>query len=146
MLAQSKAFSGFAVDDLEQARDFYGETLGLEVELIEDPGLLTHPPRRRTATPSSIPNPTSSPPPTRSSTSRSTTSSAAVDGLTDRGVAFERYEGMEQDERGICPTAPAREIAWFKDPAGNILAVLRGTETESSEPARTRRRSAGRWL
>ena len=40
MLAQSKAFSGFAVDDVERAREFYGETLGLEVELIEGPGLL----------------------------------------------------------------------------------------------------------
>ena len=53
---------------------------------------------------------------------------AAVDWLTSRGVTMERYEGMEQDERGIShPPSPdyGPEIAWFKDPAGNILAVLK---------------------
>ena len=48
---------------------------------------------------------------------------AAVDGLTERGVSFERYEGFEQDERGIA-RAEGPYIAWFKDPAGNILSVL----------------------
>jgi hypothetical protein len=47
----------------------------------------------------------------------------AVDGLAARGVSFERYEGFEQDEKGIA-RGPGPAIAWFKDPAGNILAVL----------------------
>jgi catechol 2,3-dioxygenase-like lactoylglutathione lyase family enzyme len=110
MLAQSKAFSGFAVDDLEQARDFYGETLGLEVELIEDPGLLNIKLAgdRDTLV---YPKPDFQP------------ATYTVLNFPERGVAFERYEGMDQDEKGISH-GPGPEIAWFKDPAGNILAVL----------------------
>jgi catechol 2,3-dioxygenase-like lactoylglutathione lyase family enzyme len=126
MLAQSKAFSGFAVDDLEKARDFYGETLGLEVELIEEPGLLNihlvdgrdtlvYPkPDFEAATYTILNFPVDD-------------VGAAVDELTARGVSFERYDGFEQDEKGIAH-GPGPEIAWFKDPAGNILAVL---ESES---------------
>ena len=126
MLAQSKAFSGFAVDDLEQAREFYGETLGLEVELIDEPGLLNiklaggrdvlvYPkPDFQPATYTILNFPVDD-------------VEAAVDDLSARGVAFERYDGMEQDEKGIA-RGPGPEIAWFKDPAGNILAVL---ESES---------------
>ncbi len=122
MLANSNAFSGFAVDDLEKAREFYGETLGLEVELIDDPGLLDlklagdrdvlvyakgdFEPATYTILNFPVDD-----------------VEATVDGLTDRGVAFERYEGMEQDGKGISH-GPGPEIAWFKDPAGNILAVL----------------------
>ncbi|MDQ4024973.1 MAG: VOC family protein, partial [Actinomycetota bacterium] len=47
---------------------------------------------------------------------------AAVDELTRRGITFERYEGFDQDEKGISRGRP--NVAWFKDPAGNILAVL----------------------
>jgi hypothetical protein len=49
---------------------------------------------------------------------------AAVDELASRGVQFERYEGMDQDEKGISRAAGGPPIAWFKDPAGNILSVL----------------------
>ena len=48
---------------------------------------------------------------------------AAVDELTANGVSFERYDGFDQDERGIDRSGPNGGIAWFKDPAGNILAV-----------------------
>jgi hypothetical protein len=48
---------------------------------------------------------------------------AAVDELAGKGVEFERYEGFDQDENGIDRSGPAGGIAWFKDPAGNILAV-----------------------
>ena len=48
---------------------------------------------------------------------------AAVDQLAEKGVEFERYEGFDQDEKGIDRSGPAGGIAWFKDPAGNILAV-----------------------
>src|SRR5258707_15325034 len=49
---------------------------------------------------------------------------AAVDELSSRGVQFERYEGFDQDEKGIARGGPGPRIAWFRDPAGNILSVL----------------------
>ena len=125
MLTQSKAFSGFAVDDLEQAREFYGETLGLEVELIEEPGLLNiHLAGDRDTL--AYPKPDFQPATYTILNFPVDDVEAAVDGLVARGVVFERYEGMEQDGKGIS-RGPGPEIAWFKDPAGNILAVL---ETE----------------
>jgi predicted enzyme related to lactoylglutathione lyase len=48
---------------------------------------------------------------------------AAVDGLAERGVSFERYEGFDHDEKGIV-RAPGPQIAWFKDPSGNVIAVM----------------------
>ena len=51
---------------------------------------------------------------------------ATVDRLTAAGVTFERYPGMDQDDRGISRDAGGPAIAWFKDPAGNILSVLEG--------------------
>jgi catechol 2,3-dioxygenase-like lactoylglutathione lyase family enzyme len=126
MLAQSKAFSGFAVDDLEKARDFYGETLGLEVELIEEPGLLSiHLAGGRDTL--VYPKPDFEPATYTILNFPVDDVGAAVDELTARGVSFERYDGFEQDEKGIA-RGPGPEIAWFKDPAGNILAVL---ESES---------------
>jgi predicted enzyme related to lactoylglutathione lyase len=126
MLAQSKAFSGFAVDDLEKARDFYGETLDLEVELVEEPGLLNiHLAGGRDTL--VYPKPDFEPATYTILNFPVDDVEAAVDDLASRGVAFERYDGMEQDEKGIA-RGPGPEIAWFKDPAGNILAVL---ESES---------------
>jgi catechol 2,3-dioxygenase-like lactoylglutathione lyase family enzyme len=122
MLAQSKAFSGFAVDDLERARDFYGGTLGLDVELIEEPGLLNIKLAggRDTLV---YPKPDFEPATYTILNFPVDDVEAAVDELGGRGVSFERYEGMEQDEKGIS-RGPGPEIAWFKDPAGNILSVL----------------------
>ena len=126
MLAQSKAFSGFAVDDIEKAREFYGDTLGLEVEgggrrvgrarllnlkLAGDRATLVYPkPDFEPATYTILNFPVDD-------------VEATVDGLTERGVSFERYEGVEQDEKGIS-RGMGPTIAWFKDPAGNVLAVL----------------------
>jgi catechol 2,3-dioxygenase-like lactoylglutathione lyase family enzyme len=122
MLAQSKAFSGFAVDDLERAREFYGETLGLEVEVIEGPGLLNiHLPGGRDTL--VYPKPDFQPATYTILNFPVDDVEAAVDDLGARGVSFERYDGMEQDEKGIS-RGPGPEIAWFKDPAGNILSVL----------------------
>jgi catechol 2,3-dioxygenase-like lactoylglutathione lyase family enzyme len=126
MLAQSKAFSGFAVDDLEKARDFYGETLALEVELVEEPALLNiHLAGGRDIL--VYPKADFEPATYTILNFPVDDVEAAVDDLASRGVAFERYDGMEQDEKGIA-RGPGPEIAWFKDPAGNILAVL---ESES---------------
>jgi catechol 2,3-dioxygenase-like lactoylglutathione lyase family enzyme len=122
MLAQSKAFSGFAVDDLERAREFYGETLGLEVEQIEGPGLLNiHLAGGRDTL--VYPKPDFQPATYTILNFPVDDVEAAVDDLGARGVSFERYDGMEQDEKGIA-RGPGPEIAWFKDPAGNILSVL----------------------
>jgi catechol 2,3-dioxygenase-like lactoylglutathione lyase family enzyme len=106
MLANSKAFSGFAVKDLEEARAFYGDTLGLETS--EENGLLTLHLAGDRATILNFPVPDIG---------------AAVDGLVARGVEFERYDGFEQDEKGIA-RAGGPPIAWFTDPSGNILSVL----------------------
>jgi catechol 2,3-dioxygenase-like lactoylglutathione lyase family enzyme len=123
MLAESKAFSGFAVDDLERAREFYGETLGLDVETLADgPGILSlHLPQGDTL----IYLKEDNRPANHTILNFSVDDvDAEVDELASRGVTFERYEGFEQDEKGIA-RGPGPDIAWFKDPAGNILAVLR---------------------
>jgi catechol 2,3-dioxygenase-like lactoylglutathione lyase family enzyme len=122
MLAQSKAFSGFAVPDLEAAREFYGGALGLDVELIEDPGLLSiHLAGDRDVL--VYPKPDFEPATYTILNFPVDDVDALVEGLTERGVVFERYEGLDQDEKGIS-RGMGPTIAWFKDPAGNVLAVL----------------------
>ena len=123
MLENSPAFSGYSADDITAAKRFYGETLGLEVS--ESNGLLTlhlrggrdtliypkgerHQPARFTVLNFPVDD-----------------IEAAVNDLVSRGVEFERYEGMDQDERGIS-RGGGPLIAWFTDPAGNILSVLQG--------------------
>jgi catechol 2,3-dioxygenase-like lactoylglutathione lyase family enzyme len=125
MLEDSKAFSGFAVPDLEQARDFYDGALGLNVEVVEPPGLLT----LHLAGGNDVfvyPKPDFVPATYTILNFPVDDIDAAVDELTSRGVAFERYEGFEQDEKGILRGGPGPDIAWFTDPAGNILSVLSG--------------------
>ncbi len=124
MLADSKAFSGFAVPDLDEARRFYGETLGLNVEVLDpDNGLLSlhHPGDRDTLV---YLKPDFTPATYTILNFQVDDIDAAVDGLAERGVSFERYDGFEQDEKGIA-TGPGPRIAWFKDPAGNILSVIK---------------------
>ena len=118
MLQDSKAFSGYSTDDIARARQFYGETLGLRVN--EDNGFLTlhlagdrdtlvypkdnHVPATYTVLNFPVDD-----------------IEAAVDELVSRGVQFEHYDGV--DEKGINRSGGPL-IAWFKDPAGNILSVL----------------------
>jgi catechol 2,3-dioxygenase-like lactoylglutathione lyase family enzyme len=123
MLANSKAFSGFAVDDLAEARQFYSETLGLRTTLInEDHGLLTlHLGGDRDTLVYLSPGMT---PPSYTILNFPVDDiDAAVDELASRGVAFEQYEEMPQDEKGVMREGGPL-IAWFKDPAGNTLSVL----------------------
>ena len=123
MLAKSKAYSGFAVDDADAARRFYGETLGLTVTDIDaEMGLLSLdlPGDRGTLV---YARPGHTPADYTILNFPVDDIEAAVDGLVERGVEFERYEGFDQDERGIARDAGPR-IAWFKDPAGNVLAVM----------------------
>jgi catechol 2,3-dioxygenase-like lactoylglutathione lyase family enzyme len=123
MLANSEAFSGFAVPDLKQAKQFYGETLGLKVTDLDEDVLLQlelagdrnvllyvkpdHAPGNYTILNFPVDD-----------------IDAVVDGLTERGVQFERYDDFEQDDKGIF-RGEGPLIAWFKDPFGNILSVIK---------------------
>jgi predicted enzyme related to lactoylglutathione lyase len=122
VLENSKAYSGFAVDDIEKAKGFYGETLGLKttqvseeeglisLELAGDrPTLIYHKPDFTPATYTILNFPVDD-------------IEKAVDELAGRGVTFEQYDAFEQDEKGIAHAGPL--VAWFKDPAGNILSVI----------------------
>ena len=122
MFGNTKAFSGFSVDDIEQARQFYAETLGLEVteangmltlHIAGDRPVLVYPKPNHTPASFTILNfPVEDIEP-------------AVDQLAARGVVFERYEGTPAatDEKGIF-RGGGPLIAWFTDPAGNVLSVV----------------------
>jgi len=121
MFAETKAFSGFAVPDVEQAREFYEGTLGLNVS--EDNGLLIlHLAGGRDTL--VYPKPDHEPANYTILNFQVDDIDQAVDRLTQRGVQFERYDGFGQDEKGISRGQGGPPIAWFTDPAGNILAVL----------------------
>jgi catechol 2,3-dioxygenase-like lactoylglutathione lyase family enzyme len=121
MFTNTKAFSGFAVDDVEKAREFYGDTLGLKTS--EENGLLTlHIADDR---PTLVyPRPNHTPAEYTILNFPVDDIDKAVEELTARGVQFERYEGFDQDERGIM-RGEGPPIAWFKDPAGNVLSVIK---------------------
>jgi predicted enzyme related to lactoylglutathione lyase len=123
MFKDTKAFSGFAVNDLAVAKKFYGETLGLEVEQggqglrLKIAGgnatFVYSKPDHEPATYTILNFPVDD-------------IDKAVDELTAAGVKFEHY-GNLTDARGIArgaTTGGGPDIAWFKDPAGNILSVL----------------------
>ena len=120
MFADTKAFSGFAVGSIVEAQKFYGETLGLRTS--EHYGLLTlHLAGERDTL--VYPRPDHVPATYTILNFPVDDIEAAVDELTSRGVQFERYDGLVQDARGIS-RGGGPYIAWFKDPAGNILSVL----------------------
>jgi len=120
MFKDTKAFSGFSVDDVERAMDFYGGTLGVETSIENgmlelrvsggNPILVYPKPNHVPATFTVLNFPVDD-------------IDEAVDELSERGVRFERYDGFDQDERGIMRDE-GPDIAWFKDPAGNVLSVL----------------------
>jgi catechol 2,3-dioxygenase-like lactoylglutathione lyase family enzyme len=123
MFADTKAYSGFAVDDLEKAREFYGETLELRVSILdEESGIMSlHLAGDRDTLVYQKPDFT---PATYTILNFPVDDiDEAVDELGARGVRLERYDGFEQDEKGIA-RGLGPQIAWFKDPAGNILSVL----------------------
>ncbi|HEX2075018.1 MAG TPA: VOC family protein [Geodermatophilus sp.] len=125
MLTDSPAFSGFSVDDLDRARHFYEDTLGLRVSDVPGMGggLLTlhlgggtdvlvyakddHRPATYTVLNFPVPD-----------------VEQAVDALVARGVRFEQYAELGTDEKGIARGEGGPTIAWFADPAGNIFSVL----------------------
>jgi catechol 2,3-dioxygenase-like lactoylglutathione lyase family enzyme len=121
MLSDSKAFSGFSAPDIDAIAAFYGDVLGLEV-LREEMGVLGI----RLGSGATVlvyPKPDHEPAGFTVLNFPVDDVDAAVDELTARGVAMERYDGMGQDERGVMrDNGPT--IAWFRDPAGNVLSVI----------------------
>ena len=120
MFENTRAFSGFSVDDVPEARKFYGGTLGLRVSeeygmlslhIAGELDILVYPKPDHTPATFTILNfPVDD-------------IEKAVDELAERGVRFERYDDSNTDEKGIY-RGQGPLIAWFKDPAGNILSVL----------------------
>jgi predicted enzyme related to lactoylglutathione lyase len=126
MLTSANAYSSFAVDDIDKAKQFYGETLGLKVEDGDMEGLLTI--QLTGGRPILVyPKPDFEPATYTILNFGVGDVGTAVDDLSSRGVTFERYDGFEQDQKGIARGPQGPPIAWFKDPAGNILAVLEET-------------------
>ena len=121
MFRNTKAFSGFSVNDIQKAKEFYGETLGLEVS--ETHGLLSlH--LAGGATILVYPKPNHIPATFTILNFPVADIEEAVDQLSRKGVRFERYDGdLKTDDKGIF-RGGGPLIAWFKDPAGNVLSVL----------------------
>jgi catechol 2,3-dioxygenase-like lactoylglutathione lyase family enzyme len=131
MLKDAKAFSGFSVDDVTQAKEFYGTTLelevvdaplgvegadvpaGLEIHTGGGARILIYPKRDHAPATFTILN------------FLVEDIERAVDELTARGVRFEHYEtGTKTDAKGIHRTPEVRPVAWFRDPAGNLLSIV----------------------
>jgi catechol 2,3-dioxygenase-like lactoylglutathione lyase family enzyme len=124
MFRDSRAFSGFSTNDIDAARAFYQGTLGLEV--TEENGMLQlH--LGGGGTVLIYPKPDHVPAAFTVLNFPVADVGAAVDRLAAAGVAFERYEGFDQDDRGIM-RGFGPPIAWFKDPAGNVLSVVESRE------------------
>jgi catechol 2,3-dioxygenase-like lactoylglutathione lyase family enzyme len=123
MFSSSKAFSGFAVPDIDEARRFYGETLGLEVTLVDEGNHLLQLDLAGDTTVLVYGKPDHTPATYTILNFPVADVDAAVDALTSKGVAMLRYNGFDQDDKGIA-RGNGPDIAWFTDPAGNILSVL----------------------
>lgn len=126
MFRNTKAFSGFSVDDINKAKEFYSQTLGLDVEdIMEDmlqlkingnnPIVVYPKPNHSPATFTILNFPVNN-------------IDEAVDALTAKGIRFLQYDDpIKTDEKGICRQGGPL-VAWFEDPAGNILSVLQEKE------------------
>lgn len=128
MLQDSKVFSSYSVDDIDKARDFYHNILGLEVKdnpigllelhITNDNPVVVYPKPNHVPANFTVLN------------FQVNDINQAVDQLTSKGVTFEKYEGeIATDEKGISHggvSGKGPNIAWFKDPAGNILSVMEG--------------------
>ena len=136
MLRDATAFSSFTVDDVPRAKEFYGTTLGLEVtdaalgvEGADVPaGLDIH---LGAGTRVGIyPKPDHQPATFTVLSFPVDDVDKAVDRLVEAGVTMQRYDGFGQDDRGVARGDVGPAIAWFTDPAGNVLAVLEQDEDD----------------
>lgn len=125
MFKDNKTFSSFSTDDLAKAREFYGTTLGittkdsemgtLELHLGQGGMAMIYPKPNHQAATFTVLN------------FLVGDVEKAVDELSSKGIKFEQYdmgEGMKTDEKGIMKNPDGSAIAWFKDPAGNILSLI----------------------
>ena len=119
MFDDTKAYSGFAVRDLQEARQFYADTLGLRTSVEHDQLWLHLAGGRDTL---AYLQPDSTPASYTILNFEVGDIDQAVDALAARGVRFERYDGIAQDAKGVSRDGPY--IAWFKDPSGNVLSVI----------------------
>ena len=123
MFKQNRAFSGFSVDDVEKARAFYGDTLGLEVS--ENNGMLELTIENNAKVLAYPKGPAHEPASFTILNFPVDDIDKAVDELTSKGVTFENYDApdLKTDEKGIMRDQ-GPNIAWFRDLAGNILSVI----------------------
>ena len=126
MFKDSQAFSGFAVKDIAEAKAFYGQTLGLEVGEDPDRGLELHLPGGTRVF--IYPKPDFVPATYTILNFQVTDIDAAVAALRAAGVEMQRYPGFDADEQGIARDPRGPMIAWFTDPAGNILSVIQDNQ------------------
>jgi catechol 2,3-dioxygenase-like lactoylglutathione lyase family enzyme len=127
MFQNTTAFSSFSVNDVQMAKDFYGNKLGLDVSDEEEGGLGVH----LSGGGDVFLYPKSNHEPATFTVLNFTVDSVekAVDELSGKGISFEHYGGeIETDEKGIHRGKNGPVIAWFKDPAGNILSVIEEKE------------------
>lgn len=127
MLADSRAYSGFAVKDFEQAREFYADTLGLQTTVLDEEHGLMQLELGGGRQVLVYGQPDSTPASYTILNFPVDDIDAVVDALAGRGVRFERYDGFEQDDKGVMRGIAAGrgpDIAWFKDPSGNVLSVV----------------------
>lgn len=125
MMGEKMAFGSFSVDDLGKAKVFYSKTLGLDVREQEGMGLVLR--LGGGAEVFLYPKPDHEPAGFTVLNFAVDDIDEVVDGLSARGVRFERYPGFKQDEKGVARSPSAEQgpsIAWFKDPSGNVLSVL----------------------
>lgn len=123
MLGDKKATSGFAVKDLDAAREFYEGTLGLRVEVLDEEFGVTVLKLADGTDVLMYVSPEMSPPSYTMLNFEVDDVEAAVEALAGRGVSFQRYDGFDHDEKGIV-RGPGPSIAWFEDPSGNVIAVM----------------------
>ncbi len=122
MLSKSKATSGFAVKDIEAAREFYEGTLEVPVEVLaEEHGVTAL--KLAGGDVLMYLNPEMTPASYTMLNFEVDDIDATVEALAERGVGFQRYEGFDHDEKGVV-RGPGPQIAWFEDPSGNVIAVM----------------------
>jgi catechol 2,3-dioxygenase-like lactoylglutathione lyase family enzyme len=125
MFKDTPAFSGYSIDNVQKAEQFYRDALGLDVEetkqglnlKLKGTSVFLYPKNDHVPATFTVLN------------FAVEDIDSAVDKLLEKGIQFERYEGMHQDEKGIArgkAVGMGPDIAWFKDPAGNIVSVLEG--------------------
>jgi predicted enzyme related to lactoylglutathione lyase len=123
MLGESKATSGFAVKDMNRAREFYEGTLGLRVEVLDEENGVTMLHLAGGYDVFMYLSSDMTPPSYTILNFEVDDIDAAVEQLGERGIQVKRYEGFDHDDKGIV-RGPGPQIAWFEDPSGNVISVL----------------------